>query len=529
MTRREVEQMEKKTISVFALDDNHADLELISRHLEEIPGWEVELITATDWAGGRVEWERRAPEVMLLDYRLGAETGLDVVNDVRQAGDDRPIIVLTGESSPRIAAEITRAGADDYLVKQNLDADMLRRTIVSVIEQCRLRREKKLLAQELQQAQKLETIGTLAGGIAHDFNNMLTVIMGYVELAILKSRGREVCGDLDHVRRVCKQMAELVQCLLSFSRREGSAKTTVNLRHVIKETEVVLRHTLPKNVELRVDRSQDPLVLNGNVSMLHQVLLNLCVNAAEAMPEGGALTIRAERFTVDANFALGHPALSEGEHILLEVQDTGIGMSAEVRERIFEPFFTTKGLGSTRGTGLGLAVIWGNVQEHGGAINVYSEPQRGTTVRVYLPLAVGAREVKRRAGTDISTGFPRGSETVLVVDDEPLIRNLACEMLQRQGYHIALASDGLMALETYAELQDEIGVVLLDISMPKMDGRQCLKRLREIDPDVRVLLSSGHDMTYNAEELMNLGATGTIQKPYTISDLARRIRGVLDN
>lgn len=519
--------METTRITAFILDDDPRDLELLRRDLEDIPGWLVQVLGFNDWETGRKELTRRAVDVIFLDYLLGQETGLEVLREIRGSGDQRPVIVMTGQGDEQIAAEITRAGADDYLVKGLFNSDTLRRSIEGATLRYQLRREKALLSEQLQQSQKMETIGTLAGGIAHDFNNMLTAIMGYVELALVKSEGREIRKELDYIQTACRQMAELVQRILSFSRRENSGLSLINLGQIIKESDAVLRHTISKQIEVRVKLAQESLMINANASMLHQVLLNLCVNAAEAMRDNGVLTIHAEKMLVDSEFALAHPSIKEGAYIRLEVQDTGEGMDQETRERIFEPFFTTKTLGTRKGTGLGLAVVWQNIAAHNGLINVDSEPGRGTTFKIYLPLTRKDREnIPQRA----SEGeIPTGSECLLVVDDEKLVRELTGTMLQSLGYTVYSAPDGETAIKTYLEIQDKIGAVLLDISMPRMDGEECLTRLLKIDPDVRVLFSSGHDMAAKLTNLKALGAKGVIQKPYRIRDMARQIRALLDD
>ncbi len=519
--------MPKKRLTVLAIDDDVADLKILRTHLSRFTAWDVEVLEFTKWEEARKELKRRAVDVILVDYLLGKETGLDVVREIRGNGDERPVIVLTGQGDEFIAAEVTRAGANDYLVKQQLDPDALRRAIENAMTQFQLRQEKALLEEELQQSQKMETIGTLAGGLAHDFNNILMAVMGCLELALIKSKGREIAHDLAQAQSACKQMAELVQRLLSFSRRGSSDKSQVNLVQIIREVEAILAHTISKKVELQVDVPDEALTLNANSAMLHQVLLNLSLNASEAMPDGGKLVISARQTDLDKSFVVSHPESSLGENILLQVTDSGIGMDKETIARVFDPFFTTKQLGSRKGTGLGLSVVWQNVRSHNGFITVYSEPDGGTTFQIYLPVtkpASEAQEVKREPDSEL----PEGNETILVVDDEPILRDLTSRMLQKLGYKVYVASDGVMALETYTKIPGEIGVVLLDISMPKMDGRECLARLIEMEPNVRVLLASGHDMTDEIESLKALGAKDVVQKPFSLDDLAHRLRAILD-
>jgi CheY-like chemotaxis protein len=370
----------------------------------------------------------------------------------------------------------------------------------------------------------MEAVGTLAGGIAHDFNNMLTGIMGFLELAIMKSRGRDVERDLRHVQASCETMAELIHRLLAFSSHQGFTNEIVSLRAVLTELEVILSHTIPKDISIRIELPEEDIVVRGNGSQIHQVFLNLCINAAQAMPEGGNLNVKVERLTADKNYLLTHDSLTEGEYYVTQVSDTGIGISKRTLERIFEPFFTTKNLSSKKGTGLGLAVTWQIVKEHGGHIDVYSELGEGSTFRVFLPIST-----ESVTGTKESEPIelPGGDETILLVDDEAIVLAVASELLEQLGYTVRRAEDGISAEEIYRDSHHEIDLVILDLSMPRMGGRECLKRLRRINPNVPAIFSSGHNMEAARESLLAEGAQEVIQKPYRMEELARKIRAVV--
>ncbi len=518
--------MNKKRLTLIAIDDDAADLKLLRRHLSAIPAWEVDLSGFSDWSQAKPALAKTAVDVVFLDYLLGGKTGLDVVRELRDAGDMRPLIVLTGQDDASIAAEISRAGADDYLVKKGLNADMLRRSIQAALDRHYLRREKAILTEQLNQSQTLETVGTLAGGLAHDFNNMLTAILGYLELAILKSKECGIEKELKKASDGCRQMAELVERLLTFSRRHKVDKAPLDLTQLIQEAVTVLRHTIGDTVRFSVDLPPSSIALHANGAMLQQVIFNLCQNAAEAMPEGGAIRVKAASVMLDQDLTLRYPDLTPGRHVLLEIQDNGVGMDKATMERIFEPFFTTKKLGAKRGTGLGMALVWHNVKTHNGVITVYSEPGRGTTFRIYFPGELKGKEPT--APPERQTDIPRGTEAILLVEDEQLVQELAVDILQRLGYRVYIASDGLMALDTWAEMKTDIDLIILDISMPRMDGMECIKQLREKGAHQPVLFASGHDMTVQAEMLTALGAQGIIQKPFRLTDLARRIRTILD-
>ncbi len=513
------------TYSILALDDSPGDLELLRRYLEEIPGWKVdyhpfdtveEALTALD------EWSF---DLIFLDHYLGPVTGLAVIKRILTKGVDRPIIVLTGQADHRVAIDIVRSGAADYLVKGDLTPDMLRRAIESALAQYQLRQEKLSLEEDLRQAQKLESIGQLAGGVAHDFNNMLTGIMGYVELAMMKAAGTDIESDLRQVHQTCRSMSELIQQLLALSRRQLRRFEPLDLNTVIRETGALLQHSLAKNIGFSEKKFPVPLMVSGSAGMLQQVLLNLCINAAEAMPDGGTLLVRTGKIAAGSETVPSQLTLEGGEYAVLEVEDTGVGMESAVLERLFDPFFTTKSLTDRKGTGLGLAIVWRNVRDHQGHVTVQSTPGQGTIFRVFLPLVADAAPQPEAPRV---RGLPGGSETILVVDDEQIIRGVATQLLEKLGYKTHVAADGAEAVALYQARSGEFDLVLLDISMPVMNGPKCFECLKSIDPGVKVVFSSGHDPASIEAELAPLGSHDFIRKPYSLSQLALAIRRALD-
>ncbi len=515
----------EKRLTILVIDDSEADLEILRRHIEDVPGWTAEVLAFTEPEAGCAEFAKRVVDVMLLDYYLGGQTGLDVLRTIRAGGDVRPIIMLTGRGDEEIAAETTRAGASDYLVKSKVRPEVLRRAVENAVAQYVLRQEKALLEEELRQSQKMETVGQLAGGIAHDFNNLLMGIMGYVELALMKVQADDVREHLEQVRGICQNMAELIQRLLSFSRRGGVKYETLDINQVVTDIALVLKHSIHKDVEIRTELLPHELAVRGSAAMLQQVLLNLSVNGAEAMPEGGCLTIRTKRLLVEPITQALYPMLDAGEYALIEVQDTGAGIDPKDIERIFEPFFTTKRVSTHKGTGLGLAVAWQNVRHHGGVIKVYSERGRGATFRVYMPIVSELVDANPNVP---NPEVPRGTETILLVDDEHPVRSVIGQLLQQLGYKVYTAADGLEAVDLFRRFHEGIAVVLLDLSMPHMGGSDCFDRLIRIDPHARVIFSSGHDMEASASEFLARGAKDIIQKPYQVGDLATRLRIVID-
>ena len=515
----------EKRIVVFALDDDQEDLYLLRRMLEDIPNRTVEFYPFTHWEACMDEMIRRPLDVFFVDYQLGALTGLEIVSALRKSGEKRPVIALTGKGDEKIAARITRAGADDYLVKDELTADSLRRTMDNAMERFKAQEEKAVLEKQLQESQKMETLETLVGGIAHDFNNLLMSIMGYAEFAKMKSREREVEDDLDNILATSHQMSELVRQLLSFSRKEEDKIDQINLGGVISDSVNILRHTLPKQTALMVQNSQESVWARANGALLNQVVLNLCLNASEAMPSGGSIIITYDYLEVDKTYLISHPKLTPGKNAFIEIKDTGHGMPPETLERIFEPFFTTKHLDSQKGTGLGLSIVWNNMKKMKGVVDVASDVEKGTVFRLYFPS--GEAKVQTCRPTDVKNMIGEG-EGVLVVDDEELVLRLIRKMLLRLKYKAYFASDCTTALDILREMKDEIKLVILDMSMPDTSGKECLKGLLALKPDVKVLFSSGHDLSKGSKELKALGASGLIQKPYALADLGERIKNVLD-
>lgn len=381
--------------------------------------------------------------------------------------------------------------------------------------------EKRRLTDQLVEAQKMEAVGRLAGGIAHDFNNLLGAILGYASFLKrhIEPQSR-VFKSVETIEAAAERAADLVQRLLSFARRGPSDAVPFSPNALIEETVRLLSRSIPDTI--RVERRLAPDVgsVEGDETEMQQALLNVCLNARDAMPEGGTLEIRSAS-ALGADLPAGTGAPRERRFVLIAVRDTGHGMPPEIRARIFEPFFTTKTRG--KGTGLGLATAYAIVKAHGGAIDVASEVGRGTEIRIFLP---ASEKVVRPAAPE--PPLERAERrTILVVDDEPTIRDLTHDILVELGYEVLLASSGRAALEKYAAERERIDLVILDIIMPGMDDLETFRRLREIDPQARVLLSSGYSPEGTASEALKSGAIGFVQKPYRVADLGRAVQEAL--
>jgi PAS domain S-box-containing protein len=382
--------------------------------------------------------------------------------------------------------------------------------------------DQRRLQQQLVQSQKMEAVGRLAGGIAHDFNNLLTVITSYSDLLLEDLAPTDPRrSDVEQVRHAADGAAALTRQLLAFSRQQVLAPRVVNLSAVVQSVEKMLHRVIGEDVDLVTSLDPDVGAVKADVGQLEQVLMNLAVNARDAMPTGGQLTIETANVEHDPDYARAQEA-SPVRCVMLAVSDTGIGMDEATKARIFEPFFTTKEPG--KGTGLGLATVYGIVQQSGGFIWVYSEPGRGTTFKIYLPEVDAPADVEGVAATEL----PRGTETVLLVEDAAAVRAVARQVLERQGYTVLEAPHGDAALALAAAHDGPIHLLLTDVVMPGLSGRQVADQLKLLRPETRVLYASGYTDDAVVRHGVLEAGIAYLQKPFTTGSLARKVRETLD-
>jgi PAS domain S-box len=384
--------------------------------------------------------------------------------------------------------------------------------------------EQKRTEEHLLRAQRMESIGTLAGGIAHDLNNILSPILMSVDMLQSDPKAKEA-GEpwISIIKENTERGADLIKQVLTFARGVEGEKILVQIRHLIKDLSKILRETLPRSVTLKTDISPDLWTVMGDPTQIHQVLMNLCVNARDAMPAGGTLTITAENVVLDENYARMNFEAEAGRYVLLNVADTGTGMTPEIVERIFDPFFTTKEVG--KGTGLGLSTALTIVKSHGGFINVYSEPGKGTKFSIYFPAVVEEVETDKSKADSL---FPHGAgELVLLVDDEANILQITKATLEKYGYKVLTALDGTEALALYAQNAGEVALVLTDMMMPFMDGAATIRALRKLNPKIPIIAASGLTSVEQNAEIQNLSINGFLSKPYTAQQLLTAVADVL--
>ncbi len=385
--------------------------------------------------------------------------------------------------------------------------------------------ERKKLEHQFLRAQRLESIGTLAGGIAHDLNNILAPIMMSIELLKTSTTDPEAMHMLETIEVSSRRGADIVRQVLSFARGLEGERVEIQPKHVVQDLETIIRDTFPKDIRLHFSTPNDLWTILGDPTQVHQILLNLSVNARDAMPNGGNLTVSVVNCVLDDQYAAMHLNAKPGRYVNLSVTDSGTGMSPALLDKIFEPFFTTKEL--NKGTGLGLSTVLAIVKSHEGVINVYSEPGRGTTVKVYLPAIETAVETHKDPAEQIA--LPRGNgETVLLVDDEASILVITRQTLLAFGYRVLTATDGAEAVAVYAEHKKEIDVVLTDMAMPVMDGPASIRALVRINPAIKIIAASGLHSNNSGSKMAGAGVKYLLMKPYTAATLLKTVRTILD-
>ncbi|TAE60574.1 MAG: response regulator [Nostocales cyanobacterium] len=627
--------MNQEIIKVLLIDDDEDDYILTRDWLAEfqVINCELEWVHTYQLAKEIIAQQRH--DIYLLDYRLGVENGLHLLQESINKGYNCLFILLTGHGDLEIDIQAMKAGAVDYLDKSKLTPAILERSLryaierkqneqkirqqaalidvatdaifvsnldgkiifwnkaaaslygwsqeeiinkklqdlflyaqisqISEIVQILLQNnswqgeisqiskynqeiivesrwtlvpalaenpqsilivntditQKKQLEQQFLRAQRLESIGTLASGISHDLNNVLSPILmtaQILETQITDERSRKLIPILISN---AKRGAQLVKQVLSFARGLDGDRTLLQLRHILIEIQQIIKETFPKTINVINQISPNLWTISGDATQIHQVLMNLCINARDAMPNGGTLTITAENLLVDDNYAQMHIEAEAKPYVIITVTDTGMGIDKKIQDRIFEPFFTTKNLGE--GTGLGLSTVLGIVKSHGGFINVYSEEKKGSQFKVYLPAQETSEIVEK---TEISLSRGNG-ETILVVDDEATICEITKTSLESYNYQVITAHDGMEAIALYVENKDKIALVLTDIFMPSMDGLTSICTLKKINPDIKIIAVSGLAPSDKVSSAYNMGVKAFLCKPYTATQLLATVSSVI--
>jgi len=514
----------KSPLHILHLEDDPNDAALIQSTLEEgnIACAITRVQNHDDFVAAL---ERGGIDLILSDFSLPTFDGTSALKTAHAKWPAIPLIFVSGTLGEERAVDSLKNGATDYVLKGHLArlVPAVRRAMQEVKE----RADRRKLESQFIEAQKMEVIGHLASGVAHDFNNILAVIMGYSDL-IAADLGLD--GSLrkyaEEIRHASERAAGLTRQLLIFSRKQTVQPVVLDLNDVVKDLDKMLRRLIDEHIEMTIVPGKQISHIKADAGQIGQVLMNLAVNARDAMPNGGKLTIAIGNVRFDENDAHTRAAVVPGDYVMMSVSDTGTGMTDEVKKRLFEAFFTTKQAG--KGTGLGLATCQTIVQQCGGYIEVQSETGKGSTFKIYFPRVEQAVDVSTKIAE--TSQLPHGTETLLLVEDDPSVRHLACSILETQGYNVLRANNGQDALHVAREHKGSpIRLVVTDVIMPVMSGKVMAEWLKTTYPDLKILFTSGY--TDDAIEQHGVLEAGVafLSKPYTPATLACKVRAMLDN
>ncbi len=508
-------------LRVLLVEDDANDAALLLRELKRLgydTTWErVETREAMGLALER-DWD-----LIVSDYSLPRFDALDALDLCRERGIDLPFIIVSGTIEEEEAVESMRLGAHDFITKGRLAR--LGPAIVRGLRERAERRALKRAEERLRQGQKMEAIGQLAGGVAHDFNNVLGVILGYGEMLVnTLPPGQREHERATQILQATARGAALTRQLLMFSRQQPMEARVLDVATTVRHVESMLSRLIGANIEVAIHSDGRMGRVKADPTQVEQVVMNLVINARDAMPDGGRLIIETASVEVDEGYTASHPDARPGPHVLLAVSDNGIGMSAETLSHIYEPFFTTKEAG--RGTGLGLATVYGIVRQSGGHIAVYSELGRGTSFKIYLPRV---DELADEMGAVAPASQTRtGHETILLIEDEEGLREVLVEQLLEGGYTVVTGADAEAALEAAAGYDGPIHLVIADVVLPGMSGGAAVKALRAARPEIRVIYMSGYTRSAAAQNGPIEGGEAFLQKPFSLDTLLHKVREVID-
>jgi two-component system cell cycle sensor histidine kinase/response regulator CckA len=507
-------------LRVLFIEDSEDDAILQVRLLRQA-GYEVAYarVQSADELKTALE---RSWDIVISDYSMPHFSGTEALQVVREKGIDVPFVFVSGTIGEDAAVAALKVGAQDYLMKTNLG-----RLIPSVQRELREseeRKQRQRLEEQVHQLQRFEAIGRLAGGVAHDFNNVIGAIMGWAEIgANAAYPGGDLQDKFLKIRAQADRASGLTRQLLAFARRQTLQPCNTNLNELSKETISLLRNVIGERIEIQLQLADDLNVIWADPGQVEQVLMNLSLNARDAMPDGGRLIVETKNVIVDDDYQRLHPYAVAGNYVLLRVVDNGIGMDSDTMTHIFEPFFTTKETG--RGTGLGLATVYGIVKQHKGFVDVDSAPGQGTAFRVYLPLGNGPAEAGEKHEAFTMRG---GSECILIAEDNDDLRDAAQEILQSLGYRVITAKDGEEAVRVFEEHRDAIDLAFMDVVLPKLNGTDAYMQMIARKPALPVLFTTGYASEVSLVLVTTREKATVLQKPYGSQYLAQKLREKLD-
>jgi two-component system cell cycle sensor histidine kinase/response regulator CckA len=508
-------------LRVLIIEDLEDDALLLVRELKH-GGFDVEFERVDDAAVLKSTIATDKWDLVLSDFSMPGFSGMDALKLVRSVGSEAPFIFVSGMMGEEMAVAALKDGAQDYLVKTNL-----KRLVPAVqreLREAEERRHRRGLELQVHQLQKFEAIGRLAGGIAHDFNNVVGAILGWAEMGCEEAPpGSRLRDRFQKIRGQAQWAARLTSQLLAFARKQVLQPKKVNLNRLVPETISFLERVIGAQIRVRAVLDPDLCVTFVDPTQVEQALVNLCLNARDAMPDGGELIVETRNVKIGEEYCRQHAYAKAGDYVMLCVSDNGKGMDRATLDKVFEPFFTTKEVG--KGTGLGLATVYGVVKQHGGFIYAYSEQGKGSSFRLYFPTASGVHEVREAHQDD---HLRKGTELILLADDHEGLRESAREMLQGLGYKVTTATDGSEAVDMFKAHPEQIDLVIMDVVMPSLNGPEAYLQMSAIRPGIRAIFTSGYSA--ESESLKSALDRGTVilQKPYSLRNLSRAVRTALD-
>lgn len=509
------------SIRILFVEDSSDDAELQVRLLRKA-GYSIAFERVDTPSDLRRALERTW-DLIISDYSMPTFKGLDALHLVRKLGLETPFIFVSGTMGEETAVAALKMGAQDYLMKNNLGR--LIPAVERELREAEDRQRRKLLERQVHRLQRFEAIGRLAGGVAHDFNNVIGAIMGWAEMGSGEAPQNSVLQDrFLKIRRQAERAAGLTRQLLAFARRQILQPAYTDLNELVREEIALLKNVIGEHNVVLVDLAEGLPAIWADPSQIEQVVMNLCLNARDAMPHGGELKIRTQSISIGQGSQLVYPHARPGSYILLSVADTGVGIDSDALEHVFEPFFTTKE--KDKGTGLGLATVYGVVKQHDGFIEVDSAAGVGTTFRVYLPAAPVSIQPTPRV---VASNIEGGCETVLIAEDNEDVRESTRQILEKLGYKVLAARDGAEAVEIFRTTRNSVDLVLLDMIMPNLSGPEAAAQISDLQPSIPLIFATGYATESSVQDARSLERAVILQKPFDTAQLAQKLREALSS
>ncbi len=523
--------LERGRVRALLIENNPADVQLIREMFDTInlSGQSTkafDLFTIDSLAGSTELLTKEKINVVLLDLFLSDSHGLETFKRFHAQASWIPVIVLSDFYDETAADQIMRDGAQDFLVKNDLTPNLLVRSIRYAVERKRIQDEKDKIQNQLLQAQKMEAIGILTGGIAHDFNNLITAVRGCADLVLQSlDTSNPLYREVKEIQLASQKAAGLTRQMLIFSRKHPVKFEFLNLNQLVEDMLKMLHHMIGEDIEIYTNLEPDLWTITADQSTLEQVIMNLAVNARDAMPDCGKLIIRTDNIELNEEMCRSMPESKPGIYVRLTITDTGTGMDEKTLQRIYEPFFSTKRKG--KGTGLGLSVVYGIVKEHKGWICIESQPGQGTTFEIFTPAIHIKTSVKREEVKRSLEVFGGHGEKILVVEDEESVRRFAERALERNGYEVFTAANANEALDVFKQKKGEIHLVISDVVLPNINGLDLVHQLITMNPRLSILLSSGYTDHRSHQRLIEKEGYLFLKKPYAYLELLEAVKSAV--